>query len=130
MRMTLTRIMRITTAAALLSLVAVSSAAENAPENGTDSKFEPYPTAAVTDYVIGCMLANGPSPDSLRKCSCSVDIIAAAIPFQEYEKVETLMRMQQVPGAGRAGALRNTNWAKDSISHFKEVQAESTLRCF
>lgn len=117
--------------ATLLFFMLSANADENAPAPPqTTATLEPYPTATVADYVIGCMLSNGASAVTLSKCSCSFDYIASQIPFHEYEKVETLMRMQQVPGQGRAGAVRSSNWAKDSVAHFKEVQAESTLRCF
>ncbi len=90
----------------------------------------PYPTVAVADYVLGCMIANGPSPDTLRKCACSLDFIAAAVPYADYERVETLMRLQQLEGVGRNAAYKSAPWAKEAVAHFKEVQAESTLRCF
>lgn len=89
-----------------------------------------YPTEVVTDYVLGCMLANGTSPDVLRKCSCSMDFISESIPYVEYEKVETLLRLQQMPGAGRSAFYKNSNWAKNAVAQLREVQAESTLRCF
>jgi hypothetical protein len=90
----------------------------------------PYPTSVIADYVLGCMIANGQSPETLRKCSCSIDFIAAAIPYPEYERVETLMRLQQSEGTGRNAVYKGSVWAKDAVTHFKEVQAESTLRCF
>ena len=76
------------------------------------------------------MISNGRSPETLRKCSCSIDFIAAAIPYPEYERVETLMRLQQMEGTGRNAVYKGAAWAKDAVTHFKEVQAESTLRCF
>jgi hypothetical protein len=33
-------------------------------------------------------------------------------------------------GAGRNAVYKGAAWAKDAVAHFKEVQAESTLRCF
>lgn len=89
-----------------------------------------YPTAALADYVLGCMIANGQSPYALQKCACSIDFIAAAIPYEEYERVETLMRLQQSEGTGRTAAYKGTSWAKDAVARFKDVQAESTLHCF
>ena len=90
----------------------------------------PYPTVVVADYVIGCMMSNGQSPDNLRKCACSIDFIASAMPYDEYEKAETLLRLQQVPGAGRNASYRNTAWSRNVVGRLREVQAESTLRCF
>ena len=68
------------------------------------------------------IITNGPNPDTLRKCACSLDFIAAA-PYADYEQVETLMRLQQP-------ADKSAPWAKETVTHYKEVQAEFTLRCF
>jgi len=109
-------------------LVTVQTSAADCPQ--TAGASVPYPTEVVTDYVLGCMLANGTSADVLRKCSCSMDFISGAIPYEEYEKVETLLRLQQMPGAGRSVFYKTSNWAKNAIAQLREVQAESTLRCF
>jgi len=90
----------------------------------------PYPTAVFADYVVGCMLSNGASPEVLRKCACSLDFIAESIPYEEYEKVDTLLRLQQMPGGGRNAFFKSSNWAKNALARLREVQAESTLRCF
>jgi hypothetical protein len=89
-----------------------------------------YPTDVIADYVIGCMLSNGASPEVLRKCACSLDFIAESIPYEEYEKVDTLLRLQQMPGGGRNAFFKSSNWAKNALARLREVQAESTLRCF
>ena len=116
-------------ATACLALTSQSVISGNCPENDAP-QTSPYPTAVVTDYVLGCMLANGVSPDSLRKCSCSMDFIASAIPYGDYEQVETLLRLQQTPGTGRSAVYKNSAWAKNAVADLREVQAESTLRCF
>ena len=89
-----------------------------------------YPTSVRTDYVLGCMLANGKTSDVLRKCSCSIDFIAASIPYQEYERIETLMQLQQMSCGGRNAVYKRSTWSKQAVAHLREVQAESTLRCF
>lgn len=114
-------------ACAVVSISAPSLAAECEPAAADAS---PYPTTVIADYVLGCMLANGTSSDSLRKCSCSIDFIAKSIPYEEYETVDTLLRLQQMPGEGRVAVYKRSNWAKNAVAHLREVQAESTLRCF
>ncbi len=106
--------------------VAVGDPAAGEPSSCSQT----YPTAVVADYVIGCMLANGTTPEMLQKCSCSIDFLAASIPYEEYVRVETLLRLQQVEGAGRNAVYKNSAWTKQAIARLKEVQAESTLRCF
>ena len=101
-----------------------------AEEPCADPSQHDYPTSVRANYVLGCMLANGQSPDVLQKCACSLDFIAAAIPYQEYEKIETLMQLQQMSGGGRNAVYKNSTWSKQAVTHLREVQAESTLRCF
>ena len=104
---------------------AVAAQSDPAPQDPHD-----YPTAARVDYVIGCMGSNGQTVEMLHKCSCSIDYIASVIPYAEYKQIETLMQLQQLPGAGRNAIYKNSNWAKNAVTRLREVQAESTLRCF
>jgi hypothetical protein len=90
-----------------------------------------YPTAAIADYVFGCMAANGQTPEALEKCSCSVDVIASIIPYEEYEAGETVLRMRQVRGGGEKMALfQDTTMAKDAVDRLRRAQVEAELRCF
>jgi len=88
-----------------------------------------YPTEARAEFVFGCMGANGQTPEMLYKCSCSIDVIASIIPYDRYVQIETVMRMQQVPGE-RTGAFRTTKWANAMVDEFKSAEAEATLKCF
>ncbi len=88
-----------------------------------------YPTAARAEYVFGCMAVNGQTPEMLRKCSCSIDFIASVIPYEKYVRIETILRMQQVPGE-RMAAYRGSMWEKSMIDEFRSAEAESTLKCF
>lgn len=89
-----------------------------------------YPTSAKADYVIGCMASNGQTHEMLQKCSCSIDLIAKAIPYEEYVRVSTLLSLQQMSGAGRNAAYKNSAWSKNAVAKLREAQADSTLRCF
>jgi hypothetical protein len=89
-----------------------------------------YPTAVKVDYVIGCMASNGQTYEMLQKCSCSIDYIAKSMPYDEYERVSTLLSLQQMAGAGRNAVYKNSTWSKDEVSNLRDIQAESTLRCF
>lgn len=108
-------------------LTATRASAADCAQQATSTA---YPTTVVADYVLGCMLSNGTSPDLLRKCACSIDFIAESIPYEEYERVETLLRLQQMPTGGRNAVYKGSNWANNAVAHLREVQAESTLRCF
>ena len=116
--------------ASLVLLISTQARAAPPSADQAGSCPQTYPTSVVADYVLGCMLANGTTPEMLQKCSCSLDFIAASIPYAEYVKTETLLQLQQVEGAGRNAVYKNSAWSKAAIAHLKEVQAESTLRCF
>ena len=90
-----------------------------------------YPTAALADYVFGCMASNGETQEALEKCSCSIDVIASIIPYDEYVAGETVLRMRQVQGGGEKMALfRDTAIAKKAVDRLREAQVEADLRCF
>ncbi len=90
-----------------------------------------YPTAAIADYVFGCMASNGETPQALEKCSCSIDVISSIIPYKEYEAGETVLRMRQVRGGGEKMELfRDTAVAKDAVDRLRRAQIEAELRCF
>jgi hypothetical protein len=90
-----------------------------------------YPTAALADYVFGCMATNGQTQETLGKCACSIDVIASILPFEEYTAAETVLRMRQVPGGGEKMAIfRDTTVAKTAVERLKRAQVEAELRCF
>lgn len=88
-----------------------------------------YPTNVRVDYVFGCMKANGETQHSLDQCSCSIDIIAAILPYERYVAAETVLRMTQVPG-NLGGEFRSTNQAKTAVDDLRRAQAEAEVRCF
>jgi hypothetical protein len=88
-----------------------------------------YPTSARADYVFGCMKANGETQDSLRRCSCSIDIIASLLPYERYVSAETVLSMVQVPG-NLGGEFRSTDIARTAVEDLRRAQAEAEVRCF
>jgi len=90
-----------------------------------------YPTAALADYVLGCMASNGQSPEALRRCSCSIDHIASQVPYDEYVQAETVLRLQQAPGGDpRIGMFRSAPWAVAMVDRVRAAQIEAEGRCF
>lgn len=89
----------------------------------------PYPTEATADYVIGCMAANGQTQDGLRRCSCSIDAIASVLPYEMYERADTVLRMRQVGGEA-AGMFRDVPQLRDVVDRLREAQVEADFRCF
>jgi hypothetical protein len=90
-----------------------------------------YPTAALADYVFGCMASNGQNPQALENCACSIDVIASIVPYEDYVAGETVLRMRQVRGGGEKMAIfRDTAMAKEAIDRLRRAQIEAELRCF
>ena len=114
----------------LISLGLACSALANAEECDKASNSDTYPTSAKVDYVIGCMASNGQSYEMMQKCSCSIDFIADAIPYEEYVHISTLLSLQQMTGAGRNAVYKSSTWSNQAVAKLRDVQADSTLRCF
>lgn len=111
--------------AALLAAVMIAAA------NGAQAAPAGYPTEVLADYVFACMATNGETPESLRRCSCSIDHIAERIAFQDYAQAETVMRMQQMPGGDdRASMFRASPWATGMVDKLKQAQVEAETTCF
>lgn len=88
-----------------------------------------YPTTALADYVLGCMQSNGQTRNALERCSCSIDVIASIMPYDDYERAETFRRMAQLNGEA-SGLFRDSAPAKAAGSELRRAQAEADVRCF
>lgn len=116
---------------ALLALLTLLAAGLPAPGAAPRAAPAGYPTEVLADYVFGCMATNGQTPDALRRCSCSIDQIAARMSFEDYTQAETVLRMQQIPGGdNRATLFRNTPFAQASVDKLRQAQVEAETRCF
>ena len=72
---------------AILVMTGPLAKAAELPEND-------YPTVARADYVFACMQVNGRTREALRKCACSIDVIASLLPYEQYEEAETIMSIR------------------------------------
>lgn len=115
---------RIKTIAALLGVATVFSAASARAHVIND-----YPTEARADYVFACMAVNGQTREALRKCSCSVDVVASILPYEVYVEAETVLSIQRLRGE-RTSVLRNSEQAKSAVTDLRRAQAEAEIRCF
>jgi hypothetical protein len=88
-----------------------------------------YPTVVRADYVFACMATNGQTRQALEQCSCSIDHIARLVPYQEYERAETVIRTLQ-RGGENVGAMRNSERLNASIADLRRAQAEADMICF
>lgn len=88
-----------------------------------------YPTAARADYVFGCMASNGQTRENLERCSCSIDVIASLLFYEQYVQAETIMRMRQV-GGEKSSIFRDGSAFKKIVEDLKRAQVEAEIRCF
>jgi hypothetical protein len=109
--------------ARLLVALTLAVGTANAAEPGND-----YPTVVRADYVFACMQVNGQTREALEKCSCSIDVIASLLSFDQYEEAETIMRVRQ--RAGEKGTLFLIPAMRAKVQDLKRAQVEAELRCF
>ncbi len=113
--------------AALFVSLAFALAAGSAP--ASCAEINDYPTSARADYVFACMKSNGETRDSLDRCSCSIDVIASLLPYDDYVEAETVASMNQQQG--QIGTMfRATTGAKTILDNLHRAQAEAEVRCF
>ena len=108
--------------AALMATAAVAETSIKLPQND-------YPTAARADYVFACMQTNGQNRMVLDKCACSIDQIAALLPYEDYEAAETIMSVRQKGGESVA-MFNSFAPLLEKVKNLKRAQVEAELRCF
>lgn len=87
-----------------------------------------YPTVARADYVFACMQVNGQTRESLEKCSCSIDQIAAVMSYEKYEEAETIKSLQL--RGGESVTAMSYPAMQHKVDDLKRAQVEAELRCF
>jgi hypothetical protein len=111
-------------AVAFLGALAIALATQAAAQDGVND----YPTAARADYVFGCMEINGGTPDALRRCSCSIDVVASILPYEKYVAAETVMGVVQV--GGEKAAIFHDPSMEEKVAELRRAQAEGEILCF
>ena len=113
-------------AAALVALALVAApAAAQAP---TDLPND-YPTITRADYVFGCMAANGDTRTALERCSCSIDVIASVLPYEQYVQAETILSVGRV-GGEKTSMFKSSPVMNKIVADLRRAQAEAEIRCF
>jgi hypothetical protein len=113
------------TTACLLIVCAAFAASAETPA----AVLNDYPTAARADYVFACMMTNGQTREALDRCACAIDTIAAAVPYADYEKAETILRMRHEAGGYLAQEFRIPA-SNAMLDQLQQAQAEADVSCF
>jgi len=110
-------------AACLFFVLATTAASVRADD------INDYPTVARSEYVFGCLKANGETRQAISQCSCSIDVIASLLPYDRYVTAETVLSMSQVRG-NLGGEFRSSEQAGSALNDLRRAQAEAEVRCF
>src|SRR5262245_61991120 len=88
-----------------------------------------YPTEARADYGFVVMKTNGETPEMLRRCSCSIDVIASLLPYDRHVAAQTVASLNQA--RGQIGTMfRGSAQLKGMLADLRRAQAEAEIRCF
>ncbi len=109
-----------------LALFALANTPARADAN---AQANDYPTEARADYVFGCMAANGQTREAVHRCSCSLDVVASILPYDQYVDAETVLSMRQ--GIGRTASIfKDLPRFDEIVANLRRAQAEGEIRCF
>ena len=75
------------------------------------------------------MATNGQTREMLERCSCAIDRIAEILPYDDYVRAETVLRMRQTPGE-RAGMFRQGIEVGEMVATYRRAEAEAEILCF
>ena len=118
-----------TMSAALAVFLTMASWPGSAQAQDISQRYNDYPTAARADYVFACMATNGRSRRVLEQCSCSIDEIAAILPYEKYLQAETVLSMRRT-GGERMAVFNSAVAAQSLVVDLRRAQAEAELICF
>jgi hypothetical protein len=99
-----------------------AQAQAKAPAGGYD-----YPTEGRVEYVLSCMDENGHDFVNVYKCSCVIDKMAAALPYNDFIDQSTFAKYATLGGEG--GAEFRVDEAKRQTKKFRTLQANAYQAC-
>jgi hypothetical protein len=118
-----------TTVGSIGGFIAVLAVLMTAGKIAQADEANDYPTSARSEYVFGCLKANGETRQAIEQCSCSIDVVASLIPYDRYVTAETVLSMSQVRG-NLGGQFRTSEQAAGALNDLRRAQAEAEVRCF
>ena len=89
-----------------------------------------FPTQTRVEFVLGCMNEQGgQSYDTLYKCVCLIDAIAAAMTHDEFAQAQVFSQLRSTPGE-RGGVFRDPDQARTLIAKLAAVTESGKAQCF
>src|SRR5208282_2619676 len=84
-----------------------------------------FPTQARVEFVLDCMRTSKVSQqESMYKCSCAIDIIAAKVDYATWVELSTVANASTMAGE-RGGVMRDLPDRRKLIASFRELQADA-----
>ena len=88
-----------------------------------------YPTGERVEYVLNCLQELGRnSMDDLQTCSCRIDSVASAMPFEIYGYAETYNRNKKMSGE-KGGVFRDNESGKEFSKQLSEIEDTAKGQC-
>ena len=89
-----------------------------------------FPTQARVEFVLGCMNEQGgQSYDTLYKCVCLVDAIAAQMSYAEFAEAQVFSQLRSTPGE-RGGVFRDPDQARSLVAKLNTATERGKAQCF
>lgn len=111
-------------------LVGVSALLTAAAAHAATPAKNNYPTLDRVNYVLECVRQHpGPEYEMLSKCSCTLDKLAAQIPFDDFTTMATATNANSI-GGERGNVIRDTEQMQKQIRRFRDLQAQAKKACF
>ena len=88
-----------------------------------------FPTRARVEFVLDCMRSSkAPPQESMYKCSCAIDEIAAKVDYATWVDLSTIANATTIAGE-RGGVMRDMKDGRKIAASFREMQAEAKKHC-
>jgi hypothetical protein len=89
-----------------------------------------FPTQTRVEFVLGCMNEQGgESYDTLYRCVCLVDAIAAEMSHDEFVEAQVFHQLRSTAGE-RGGVFRDPDRARTLIEKLDAATERGKARCF
>lgn len=87
-----------------------------------------YPTADRVEFVLECLRNNGGRHDYVYKCSCVIDAIAKAMPYEDYVEAAAVSRYRSM-GGERMGVFRDPEPVKAMTKRYQGILTAAKTEC-
>ena len=87
-----------------------------------------FPTSGRVEFVLECMQKHDGKYEYLYKCSCVIDRIAKALPYDDFVAMSVALRNQTL-GGERGAEFRGAGAVKDMAGKYKAIEADADKAC-